>query len=282
MSAAGIDATPFAARASRVALGAWILVGTGDLAGGIAERRPGAWLALAIALVLLTSALVSSLVGFAFCALAGSALAYLKMDPVHAVQTMVLCSIATQTYAVWVIRDAIRWNRLWPLLAAGAATVPIGVWLLIHVDAIAYAAGLGLFLIAYGGYMLMRGEPRVVGGGKWLDVVSGGLGGITGGLAGLPAPFVTIWCSMRGWDKLQQRAVYQPYILVMQLVTLMWLSWTVPAGAAAADDLKFVPFAMLGAVGGLGLFQRMTSRQFHLAVSVLLVVSGFGLVARLA
>ena len=282
MSAATFDATPFAARASRVALAACLLLGAGDMAGAIAERRPGAWLAVAAALVLLTSALVASLVGFAFCAIAGSALAHLNMDPVHAVQTMVLCSIAIQSYAVWVIRDAIRWRGLWPMLAAGAATVPIGVWLLIHVDAVVYAAGLGLFLIAHGGYMLVRGEPRVVAGGTWLDVLTGGLGGITGGLAGLPAPFVTIWCSMRGWDKLRQRAVYQPYILVMQLVTLLWLNWTAPAGAPAAEDLKYMPFALLGAIAGIGLFQRMTNRQFHLAVSVLLVVSGFGLVARIA
>ena len=283
MSAAGnIGATPFAARASRLAFGTWMVIGAADLAGALVEHQPGAWLALAAAAILLTSALVSSLVGFAFSALAGSALAYLNMDPVHAVQTMVICSIAIQTYAVWVIRAAIRWRGLWPMLAAGAATVPIGVWLLIHVDSIAYAAGLGAFLIVYGGYMLARREPRVIQGGTWQDVLTGGLGGITGGLAGLPGPFVTIWCSMRGWDKLQQRAVYQPYILVMQLVTLVWLNWTAPAGAPAAENLKFVPFALLGAVGGIGLFRRMTNGQFRLAVSLLLIASGFGLVARLA
>ena len=32
-----------------------------------------------------------------------------------------------------------------------------------------------------------------------------------------PGSFVTIWCSMRGWDKLRQRATYQPFILAMQV-----------------------------------------------------------------
>jgi hypothetical protein len=44
--------------------------------------------------------------------LAGSALAYLRFDPVHAVTTMALCSIAMQAYAVWQLRASIRWRAL--------------------------------------------------------------------------------------------------------------------------------------------------------------------------
>jgi hypothetical protein len=41
-----------------------------------------------------------------------------------------------------------------------------------------------------------------------------------------------------------------------------------------------VPFALIGAVGGLALYRRMTNRQFQVAVSAALVVSGVGLAAR--
>src|SRR4030095_16023006 len=105
-----------------------------DLAGAMAAKRPDAVMMTATAAVVLLSALVSSIAGFAFSALAGSALAYLRVDPLHAVQTMVLCSTASQLYAVWKIRDSIRWAPLWPMLAAGIATVPLGVWLLRHVN----------------------------------------------------------------------------------------------------------------------------------------------------
>ena len=110
--------------------------------------------------------------------------------------------------------------------------------------------------------------------------IAGALGGLAGGLAGFPGSFVTIWCSMRGWDKLRQRATYQPYILVMQIVTIACLWWQAPARASVAQDFAFVPFALLGAIGGLAVFQRLTNRQFHGAVSILLVVSGVGLLAR--
>ncbi len=271
---------PVFARAALVALGVWALVELADIVGAIVARRQDAGIVTATAAVVLLAALVSSIAGFAFSALAGSALTYLKMDPLHAVQTMVLCSTASQLYAVWKIRDSIRWTPLWPMLAAGIVTVPLGVWLLRHVNGSLYAVGLGVFLTTYGCYVVMRRDNRVVRGNAWLDAAVGALGGITGGLAGFPGSFVTIWCRMRGWDKLRQRATYQPYILVMQIVTIACLWWQASARASVARDFIFVPFALLGAIGGLAVFQRLTNKQFDGALSTLLVVSGTGLLAR--
>ena len=110
--------------------------------------------------------------------------------------------------------------------------------------------------------------------------VAGALGGLTGGLAGLPGPSVTIWCSLRGGDKLTQRAVYQPFILVMQIVDVVCLHWQNPGPALAMNDLRFVPFAMIGGIAGFALYQRMTNAQFQAVTSMLLVVSGIGLLTR--
>src|SRR6266851_7730811 len=128
-------------RSALVALAVWVLVDFWDISSAIIDQREGSGMASITAAVVLLAALVSSIAGFAFSALAGSALAYLKMDPLHAVQTMVLCSTATQLYAVWKIRESICWRRVWPMLAAGTITVPWGVWLLRHVDGSFYALG---------------------------------------------------------------------------------------------------------------------------------------------
>lgn len=279
-SSEGVLGSPLLARAALLALSTWAVAEFGSIAAAIAESRPDAWLTIGTALVVMICALVSSIAGFAFAALAGCALAYFKLDPVSAVRTIVVCSTAIQLYAVWKLRESIRWRPLWPLLAGGASTLPLGVWLLVRLDASSFAAGLGLLLIGYGGFSLLRRETRVVRGGLWTAAIAGALGGLTGGLAGLPAPSVTIWCSMRGWDKQRQRALYQPYILVMQLLTMLCLSWQAPPAAHAAHDLAFVPFALFGAIGGLAVYQRLTNRQFQTATSALLLVSGAGLLAR--
>ena len=116
-------AGPAFARATFAALALWTVMSSGTLASGIAQHHDGAWIAIAMAAALLLAALVSSIAGFAFSAIAGCALAYLGVEPVHAVQTMVLCSIATQSYAVWKIRESIDWRSLWPMVVTGAATM---------------------------------------------------------------------------------------------------------------------------------------------------------------
>jgi uncharacterized membrane protein YfcA len=233
-----------------------------------------------VAAIILLAALVSSIAGFAFAVLAGSALAYLRFDPVQAVTTMALCSIATQAYAVWQLRASIRWRALAPMLAAGAITTPLGVALLIHIDARLYAAVLGAVVTGYGAYVLLRRETRAVRGTAWRDALAGAVGGVMGGLSSAPGLAVTIWCSMRGWDKVRQRAVYQPFILAMQIVTIACLTSSAVPQTDALRYASFVPFALMGAVGGFALYRRMTMRQFHAAVSLLLIVSGAGLLAR--
>jgi uncharacterized protein len=280
MTAASAPNARAAAKPSALALTAWIAIAGWAIAQAIAQQHEGGWLAPATAVAIFLSALVSSVAGFAFSAIAGSALSYLKIEPVRAVQMMVVCSIATQLYAVWNIRDSIRWRSLLPMVGAGAMTIPLGVWLLLHADALVYAAGLGIFLTAYGGYIAFRRESSGIRGSRWHDAAAGALGGLAGGLAGIPGAPVTIWCAMRGWDKLTQRAVYQPYILAMQIVAIACLRWLAPQHLGIAHDLSLVPFALLGAVGGLAIFRLMSNRQFQVAVSVLLVVSGIGLLVR--
>ena len=101
-------------RAGLALLAVWMVVECANLDPMTAHGDAPGSRVLAIAGIVALSALASSIVGFAFCAIAGSAFAYLGVDPVQAVQTMVICSTAIQLYAVWKIRASIRW--LWGAL----------------------------------------------------------------------------------------------------------------------------------------------------------------------
>jgi uncharacterized protein len=266
----------FRARWPFVVLVAWACY---EFVGIVHSDDHGA-LPLVVAGIIAVSALVASIVGFAFCALAGAALAYMGIDPVEAMRTMILCSTVIQLYAVCKIRHAIRWSPLWPMVAAGILMVPVGVWLLLHVEAGLYGVGLGVFLSAYGLFAVFRREELVVSGSLWRDAAAGALSGLAGGLAGLSGSFVTIWCSMRGWGKDAQRAVYQPFILVMQIWTLVCLHFIAAEHAPLFEDVTFVPFALLAGIAGFAIYERLTHAQFRAVVSALLMLSGLGLVAR--
>jgi uncharacterized membrane protein YfcA len=224
---------------------------------------------------------VSSIAGFAFSALCGALLFHLMDSPVHVVHVMVVCSIAIQLLSVATLWRAIDWRNLGIFLVGGFLGVPAGVYLLLHLPTATYRDVIGGLLIVYGSYLLLRWPVRALRMGSLSDACAGFLGGITGGLAGFPGAFVTIWCGLKGWDKARQRGLYQPFILGMQPVTLVAIYLMRPASSTQAElDWKafvFVPAALLGAWFGLRIFKRLSDRQFELIVNVLLILSGVGL-----
>ena len=234
------------------------------------------------AVAVFIGATLSSIAGFAFSAICAPLLAPWEQDPVRLVQVLALSSIAIQSYAVWSLRRDIRLATLAPFLVGGIAALPLGVSLLLWLPHGGHAKVLGALVLAYGAWTLMRPPLAPLRAtGPLADVAVGFAGGITGGLAAFPGAFLTIWCGMRGWPKEQQRAVFQPYILLMQFATLATITW-LDTGAASspalqAGALAYMPPALLGASCGVWLFRSLSDRQFGRAVNILLICAGLGL-----
>jgi hypothetical protein len=263
----------------------WLRIGlsvaamTGMLAGA-AEWLPRT-AAAAMAIVFVAAAL-SSVAGFAFSAICGALLFYV-MPPVLAVQLMMVCSIAIQGFSVLALRHAIDWRVLWRFLLGGVLSIPVGVYLLLDLDSAIYCRVLGAFLVAYGIFMLLRPAARLDVPHRWADGVAGLLGGITGGFAGFPGAFVTIWCGLKGWDKNRQRGIYQPFILIMQVLGLAAISFAATGSrhgfhSIGLGSLLYVPPALLGTWCGLGWYRRLSDAQFTRVVNLLLIAAGAALV----
>jgi uncharacterized membrane protein YfcA len=236
-----------------------------------------------IATALFLGAFASSIAGFAFSPICGAMLFHLDEDPVRLVQIMITCSIANQAIMTWAGRRAIEWRGLSCFLVGGAMGLGIGIWLLLNADRASYTHVLGVFLLGYGVYMLLRKPLVIANQHPALDLGAGFLGGITGGAAGFPGASVTIWCGMKGWDKVRQRAMFQPFILIMQVGALIGITVTGRShfGGQGFDpaNLLFVPASLLGTTLGLRLFSRLSDIQFSRAVNLLMIVSGYSYMA---
>jgi uncharacterized membrane protein YfcA len=108
----------------------------------------------------------------------------------------------------------------------------------------------------------------------------GGLGGITGPTAAFPGALPVMWASLTTMDKNEQRAFYQPYILAMQIVTLIALGSTGSTPLSLSEDALVVIPALCGAHLGLFVFRRLSSTQFTLAINGFLMMSALGLIVR--
>jgi uncharacterized protein len=224
---------------------------------------------------------LSSIAGFAFSAICGAMLFHMLTKPVHIVQIMLVCSIAIQAFSVATLRYAIDWKSLARFLYGGLVGLPLGVYLLTHLASHLYLRCIGIFLIAYGLFMIVRRPPRTVFSNVIGDYLAGFLGGVTGGFAAFPGAFVTIWCGLKGWTKDRQRGVYQPFILIMQVLALALISVArsshTHAGGIDLSTISYVPGALLGTWCGIAIFRRLTDLQFARVVNSLLIVSGLGL-----
>ncbi len=231
-------------------------------------------------LIVFLAASVASIAGFAFSALAGSLLFHVARDSIEAIQIMLVASISLQAYSVWKLRGSIVPSTLAPYFAGGLLTVLPGVYLLLNTPPHIYLVALGVFLVVYGSYMLVRRPYRLRSNSLIGQVAVGALGGITGATAAFPGAFITIWCGAHGWDKDQQRAIYQPYILGMQLITLLVLGAVKPSAMVRLDLLQYILPAVLGAWIGLRIFDRLSTGQFNKLVSAFLLLSGLVLSAK--
>jgi uncharacterized membrane protein YfcA len=224
-------------------------------------------------------ALVAGLSGFAFGLVAASIWLYI-LTPLQSATLIVAFGLIVQGYSVWKLRHALDWDRLWPFLLGAALGVPVGVTLLTWANPAHVRMGVGVFLVLYSLYALLRPAiPPVEAGGASADAGVGFLNGVLGGITGLAGILVTIWCALRGWPKDVQRTVFQPVAVAIFMMTALWIG---AKGAITTDVIKLflfgLPPLLAGTWLGLKLFGRLNEAAFRKIVLVLLLISGVVLI----
>lgn len=227
---------------------------------------------------LFVAAIASGLSGFAYAMIGAVVLLHFR-DPADATPLIQATSVIAQSMSIFAFRDHMRWDRLLPFLICGLLGVPIGVFLLTIVPADPLRKAIGAFMIVYGTWSLMRKPgPPVTFGGRAADGIVGFSGGVLGGIGGLAGATITIWTAMRGWPRDEQRAVYQPYIYMMQASSVTVLLATGGISPRVVTDFMWaaIPVAA-GAWLGLKLYGAIDDATFRRTLLILLIVSGIGL-----
>jgi uncharacterized membrane protein YfcA len=225
------------------------------------------------------AALVAGLAGFAFGLVAAAVWLHV-LTPVQTASLIIAFGVIVQGVAVWKLRHALQWARLWPFLLGGALGVPVGVTTLSWTDARTMRLGIGAMLIAYSSYALVRPAMQPVKrGGATADATVGLVNGILGGATGLAGIIVTMWCAVRGWPKDVQRTVFQPVGVAIFAMSAVWLG---TRGAIDRETIRLfalgLPALAAGTWLGLKLYGRLDESAFRNMVLFLLLGSGLALV----
>lgn len=223
----------------------------------------------------LLAGFVQGLSGFAFGLVAMTVWVWF-LSPRVAGPLVVFGSLVGQILSFGVIRRSFDGHRVWPFLLGGCLGTPIGVALLRYIDQTVFKLAIGLMLLVYCPLMLcIRAVPRITGGGRLADGGVGVIGGIMGGLGGLNGPAPTLWCSLRGWNRHEQRAVFQSFSLAMQALTL-----TIYGASGLITRRTLFLFALMAptmvvpSLLGVRLYGRFSETGFRRLILILLSLSG--------
>jgi len=218
--------------------------------------------------------LAAGLAGFAFSAIAGAMLSH-RLPPIEAVPLLLACSITTQLLSITRLWGTMQWRLTIPYLIGGIIGIPVGASLLEGFSPHTFAVGFGIFLSCYSTYMLLRPPFTFNAGGRVAEIAAGFAGGITGGATAMPGAIPTIWCNLKGLSKIQQRAIVQPFILIMQIATMAYFSKLgILVSGTWTMYLWCVPAVVAGTFLGLWLFERVDDGKFRRLVLFFLLISG--------
>lgn len=247
---------------------------------------------LTLALILYIAGVMSGMCGFGFAA--PGALTLFLLPPVTAIPMLQALSTFNQGMSIGKLRkDMPKTLREWfpkgpgPVVIGGFATAPVGVWVLNNTPADTLTIILGSLILLYCIYMLLKPTTLKIHGidGPAIGAAVGGLGGIVGGFTAQPGMMVLVWTGLRDISKQANRAMVQPFIIIMQISLLSDNAWQHPDnfGVRFWTMLALtVPVVLPGTLTGVWLYHRLSDADFKRAAYTVLGLGSIALILKAA
>jgi uncharacterized membrane protein YfcA len=186
--------------------------------------------------------------------------------------------LLTQGYGILKLRQALDWQKIWPLTLGTTIGIPFGVTLLGYINPAYLRVGVGVLLVLYTIYGLAKPAFKPMKIGVTADIGIGVTNGLVGGLTGLGGIVSTMSCQWRGWARDVQRAVFQPVLFAAFVIISVSMAVT---GAFTPDTVKLyglgLPFMLAGIWSGFKLYGKIDDETFRKAVLILLLFAGLSL-----
>lgn len=184
--------------------------------------------------------------------------------------------VGTTTGLIIVAQD---WREIdliasWRLILAAIAGVPVGLWVLVMAPPALVTRVLGVLLILYSLYQLLRPSLMTLPHSGWA-YLCGFIAGVLGGAYNIGGPPIVIYGTLRRWLPLRFRATLQSYFLAVGLFVLAGHAW---AGLWTAEVWRLfllsLPGMFLATFLGRHFNQRLPTAQFERLLYVALIGLG--------
>ena len=224
--------------------------------------------------------LVQGISGFAFSMVAMSIWVW-ALDPKLAAALAVFGGWFGQVISAFRVRRGWHVDILWPFVLGSAIGIPIGNWVLPYLDPNQFKLVLGGLLVVCCSAMLATARlPHITHGGRAADAGVGLIGGVMAPLSGFSGLAPALWCTLRGYNKDEHRAVIQNFNLIVLSATLASNIWAGRLQRGHVPQMALVAGALIiPAIWGSKIYVGMSAAAFRKTVLWLLVGAGVVMLA---
>ncbi len=224
-------------------------------------------------LVVLLAGLTQGLTGFGY-ALVAVPLLIIFLPPKTVVPLVLIHCAFTNTL---VLLDAWRWvdlKRIWPLMLAGIAGMPLGTYLLVALPVDTLKVFMGS-VIALSALAMLLGWKHEIRNERLACAPVGVASGLLSGSTGMSGPPVVLFLANQGMGKQVFRANLVAYFLVLNLATI---PTHVVAGLVTrtviADAALLLPALFAGTFVGIRLVRRVEEAMFRRVTLAIVILAG--------
>ena len=216
---------------------------------------------------------IKGLTGFGFSLLAVPVLVVL-LGPRTAVPVIVLLNAVTNVALFIGCRKAAYLRRIVPLIIAGIVTIPLGMSLLLALDATVIKVVVGCVTILFAlAFLIVLRWP--VSNEKRGFAVAGVISGSLNGLISTGGPPVILFLTNQGAAKKAFRASLITYFLFLNLATVpIYFAGGLLSLPVARYAVLLLPALFLGAVTGSKLLHKVPERAFRITSLVIVMIAG--------
>ncbi len=248
---------------------------------------PGTLVALVV--IVGASGVMSGLSGFGFSAI--GALSLWLLPPKLGVPLLMGLSTANQLMSIGQLKADMKPMRQWwptgpaPYLLGGFGGVPFGLAILHSLPTSTLMTVFGALLVLYAAYSIFKPDGLgVAPASSWVaSLLVGAAGGIIGGFTAFPGAAVVVWTGLQRLPKSESRAIVQPYILALQLVSIAMLAIQHPETFGRTYWSLFAitaPVVLPCTLLGVYLYRLLSDINFRRIAYMLLGTSGVGLLVK--
>jgi len=228
-----------------------------------------------ICALLILSGLIYGMFGFGY-AIVSLALLPFFISVKIAVPMVAAHAVVLAGWMLYGLRRHLSTRITLPILVGLPFGLPLGVYLLYVLTEESIRRLLGLVILLYVIWSLVKvsGTASALRRDAW-GLVAGFLSGVIGGAILASGPIIIIYLTLRGFSKEEFKAAFLIWAVVQGCLLIPFYS---AAGMLTSKvcvwGLIALPFAGVGLLVGMKLFEKVKERLFYRLVIVLLALSG--------